>query len=216
MSDPAMDGHEGKEEAEVPALFREFENSVQPWLGTFWWGRLSENIPDAYREAAHRLFDGRRDGEDAERILLPILYTYRHAIEALVKQTVIASAVLRFEGQDAEAQDPAVVRTHIEKKVRHKLAELRELLTENLRALHLDPLSDETSAFLDLLADLDPRGNAFRFAQGLPDVRVSLDLPRLMAAFDAAYSHLIGVREYLIVHVDDQRDWVEYLSEDFE
>lgn len=211
-----MGSHEGEEEAAVPALFRGFENSVQPWLGTFWWGRLSENIPDAYREAAHRLFDGRRDGEDAERILLPILYTYRHAIEALVKQAIMASAMLRFEGQDGEAQDPAAVRTYIEKKVRHKLAELRDLLNENLRALQLDPLSDETSAFLDLLADLDPRGNAFRFAQELPDVRVSLDLPRLVAAFDAAYGHLVGVREYLVVQIDDQRDWADYLSGDLE
>jgi len=204
-------------EPEVPALFLAFENAGQSWNGTFWWGRLSGDIPDAYREAAHRLFQSRKgEAADAERILLPILYTYRHAIEVLVKQTIIASVVLRFEGQDVDAQEPAAVRTHIKYKVRHKLAELRDMLNENLLALQFDQLSDETSTFLGLLADLDPNGNAFRFAQELPDVHVSLDLPRLMAAFDAAYSHLTGVREYLIVQVDNQRDWIEYLSEDFE
>jgi hypothetical protein len=106
-----MDSDEGKEETKVPALFRDFENSVQPWLGTFWWGRLSENIPDAYREAAHRLFDRRRDGEDAERILLPVLYTYRHAIEALVKQSIIASAMLRFEGKRLRPKIPQPFRS---------------------------------------------------------------------------------------------------------
>ena len=216
MSDPAMDTQEGKEELEVPALFREFESSGQPWLGTFWWGRLSENIPDAYREAAHRLFDGRQDGEDAERILLPILYTYRHAIEALLKLSIMASAVLRHEGQDDSALDPSDVEQRLKRDLRHKLAQLRDLLNENLHALQLDSVNDKTSAFLDLLADLDPSGNAFRFAQQLPDVRVSLDLPRLMVAFDAAYHHLMGVREYLIVQVDDQRDWMNYLAGDFE
>jgi len=202
---------------EVPALFRTFENKAKPWNGTFWWGRLSGDIPDAYREAAQRLFQSRMgDGSDAERILLPILYTYRHAIEGLVKQAILASAALRFEGQDTEAQNPAAIQTHIEKKVRHKLAELRDLLNENLQALQLEPLAEDTSSFLDLLADLDPSGNAFRFAQLLPDVRVSLDLPRLMAAFDAAYSHLLGVREYLVVQLDGQRDWMDYLSGDLE
>jgi hypothetical protein len=37
-----------------------------------------------------------------------------------------------------------------------------------------------------------------------------------MAAFDAAFSHLTGVREYLVVQIDDQRDWMDYLSENFE
>lgn len=204
-------------EPEVPALFRAFENAAQSWNGTFWWGRLSSEIPDAYREASHRLFQSRQGaGADAERILLPILYTYRHAVEALVKQAIMASAVLRSEGQHANAPAPSAVETRLRRDLRHKLAELRDLLNENLQALEFEPLSGETSTFLGLLADLDPSGNAFRFAQQLPDVHVSLDLPRLMAAFDAAYSQLAGTREYLIAQVDDQRDWIDYLSEDFE
>jgi hypothetical protein len=201
-------------EPEVPALFREFESAAQPWRGTFWWGRLSGDIPDAYREAAHRLFQSREgDGADAERILLPILYTYRHAIEALVKQAIMASAVLRSEGQEPAA---SAVETRLRRDLRHKLAELRDLLNENLQALQLDLLSAETSTFLGLLADLDPSGNAFRFAQQLPDVHVSLDLARLIAAFDAAYRHLTGVREYLVAQIDDQGDWIDYLAEDFD
>ncbi|MCU1507923.1 MAG: hypothetical protein JWQ12_188 [Glaciihabitans sp.] len=204
-------------EPDVPALFRVFENTAQSWNGTFWWGRLAGDIPDAYREAAHRLFNSRQgDGADAERILLPILYTYRHAIEALLKQAIMASAVLRVEGQDPNAPAASAVETRLRRDLRHKLAELREVLNENLFALEFDPLSDEANEFLALLADLDPSGNAFRFAQQLPDVHVSLDLPRLMAAFDAAYSHLTGVREFLVVQVDEQRDWLNYLSENFE
>ncbi|WP_431247787.1 hypothetical protein [Leifsonia xyli] len=201
----------------MPALFRAFENTSEPWLGTFWWGRLSGDIPDSYREAAHRLFRSRQgDGADAERILLPILYTYRHAIETLIKQAIMASVILRSEGQDATAPDPATVEVRLRRDLRHKLADLRDFLNEHLQALQFDPVGSQTSAFLDLLADLDPNGNAFRFAQQLPDVRVSLDLPRLMAAFDAAYSHLLGIREYLIVQVDDQRDWTNFLADDFE
>jgi hypothetical protein len=108
------------------------------------------------------------------------------------------------------------VETRLRRDLRHKLAELRDLLNENLQALQLDLLSAETSTFLGLLADLDPSGNAFRFAQQLPDVHVSLDLARLIAAFDAAYRHLTGVREYLVAQIDDQGDWIDYLAEDFD
>jgi hypothetical protein len=203
-------------EPELPALFRAFERADQSHLGTFWWGRLSEDIPDAYREAAHRLFDGARpDGQDAERILLPILYMYRHSIEAILKQSLMISAVLRFEARDADAENPVEVEKVLKNKIRHKIAEIRDAVNRNLLALELNPLSDKTSDFLGLLADLDPSGNAFRFATQLPDVHVSLDLPRIMSSFDAAYSELVGVREYLSVQVDDQRDWRDYLDEDF-
>ncbi|HMH57804.1 MAG TPA: hypothetical protein VK537_01355 [Galbitalea sp.] len=201
---------------ELPALFRAFERTDQSHLGTFWWGRLSEDIPDAYREAAHRLFDAAQPGGlDAERILLPILYLYRHSIEALLKQSIMVSAVLRYEAQDADAENPVEVEKILTRQIRHKIAEIRDLLDRNLLALGLNPLSDVTSEFLGLLADLDPSGNTFRFARQLPDVHISLDLPRIMASFDAAFSELIGVREYLTVQVDDQRDWKDYLDDDF-
>lgn len=163
------------------------------------------------------MFDGSRPGGgDAERVLLPILYTYRHAIEGLLKQSIMVSAVLRYETKETGADDPAMVEKQLKNQIRHKIAEIRDLLDANLQALGLDPVGDRTSAFLDLLADLDPFGNTFRFASQLPDMHISLDLPRLMASFDAAFSDLVGVREYLTVQVDDERDWKHYLEDGFD
>lgn len=198
---------------EIPALFREFEKSDQPHLGTFWWGRIAVEVPDMYREAAHRLVRTASGGEDAERVLLPVLYIYRHAVETMMKFAIAQSASLLVERGQAEPAAPAALAKRIQRDYRHKVRDLLGLLNDSLADLGMEPVETRAARFLDLLADIDPGGNAFRFAHQLPDIRISLDLPRLLAEFDHAYDALFAVREYLIVQIDDEHEWRQLLEQ---
>lgn len=81
---------------DIPSLFAAYTLSDRPWTGTFWWGRISDStLNDAYLEAARRLRSSGRSAEDLERVLLPVLFLYRQAIELQLKRAIDEAAALR-------------------------------------------------------------------------------------------------------------------------
>lgn len=162
----------------VPPLFAAYEKRDRPDLGTFWWGRISDaGLADSLREAAHRLLAAGTDSEDLERVLLPILYLYRHAIEQQLKQAIYEGAGLRrARGHDDASLEPAAVKGLLERKIRHNMGSLVATLNAHLDALGGEMLSARTVAMLALIADTDTTGNGFRFPGQLADVH-SFDRP---------------------------------------
>ena len=205
---------------EIPVLFRVYEQTDNPCGATYWWGHTSDaGIADSFRRAAHLLLNSvrgdRNPGQSAERIFLPIIYVFKHAIELRLKEAIHQSAALRRlrEPSNATIAYEAVTKL-INTKIRHQINQLVDLLDENLRVLEQDPISEHARTLLGLLASSDPRGNSFRFPDQLPDRHIPIDLGRLADDMEELDRELFGLVEYLIVQVDDEHAWQSFLSDE--
>lgn len=214
LSDVSDDG--------IPELFRVYEQADNPYGATYWWGRTSDaGIADSFRRAAHLLLNSVRDdrnpGQSAERIFLPTIYVFKHAIELRLKEAIHLSAALR---RLREPDNPAIaydaVKKLINNKIRHQIDPLVDLLDENLRTLGLEAITERSRTLLGQLATSDPRGNAFRFPEQLPDVHIPIDLGRLADDLEHLDRELYGLVEYLHVQVDDEHDWLRFQHDEAE
>lgn len=185
---------------DLPPLFAAYSIADRPWVGTFWWGGMSDAVlPDSYLEAARRLQVGAKDGADAERVLLPILYLYRHAIELQLKRAIQeAVAVRRALGDDAADLEYAAVSTRLmSSALGHKLWKLLRELEMHLGELELEALPDSSRKLLKRLNDTDLASTGFRYADTLKHAHVSIDLDRLAADLVEVYRTLDGIIGYL-------------------
>ncbi len=129
------------------------EREDDAWLG---FGFVS--AADALIE--HWVEHGPNDGH-----LMPIILTYRHGVELLLKAAIRdAAACLRREGN----QDPKLARPAIDdwlaREAGHSLQQLANRLDQYLDRLNEDRLPTDTHDVLLSLHTLDPRGDTFRYA----------------------------------------------------
>ena len=150
-------------------------------------------LAEGFAEAAEAVFAVRQDQEWAnDRLLLPIAYNYRHALELALKQAIRqALECCQLNGDDPGLTAQAV-EAHFKRKQRHRLGPLALELMALLANLNLGQLPPSTSRLLQDLHQLDPTGEAFRYDGQLKTSASHVDVPRLVQRFRAAFAILHG------------------------
>jgi hypothetical protein len=100
-------------------------------------------------------------------LFVPVVYNYRHALELILKAAIRETAAcLREEGHT----DPGLDRQSLDRWLLgprgngHSLHRLAMRLDEWLHRLDLDGLPEDVHDVLRSVHELDPRGDAFRYA----------------------------------------------------
>ncbi len=170
-------------------------------------------LAEGFAEAAEAIFVLWQSGPRTnDRLLLPLIYNYRHALELALKQAIReAVARLHFDGHYDTAPDPDELETHLKRKQSHRLGPLAQQLAGLLERLDLGRLPTETMSLLARLHQLDPSGEAFRYANHLKTTAYQVDVVHLTALFRDAF-HIVhgGVLTALDVYEDFQRDILRY------
>ncbi len=135
-------------------------------------------------------------------LLLPMIYNYRHGIELALKQAIRqAVECLQMARRDHGVPTPSELEAHLKSKQRHRLGPLAEQLAGLLNQLQLGSLPPETMRWLMRLHQLDPSGEAFRYANHLKTDATAVDVVRLASAFREAFDMVHGgVLTMLDVH----------------
>jgi hypothetical protein len=101
-------------------------------------------------------------------MLPPLIYTYRHALELVLKQAIRKAApCLRLAGNDDPKLVPEALETYLKRKQGHRLGPLSKQLTVMLKELDIEELPADVVLTLERLHLLDPTGEAFRYADQL-------------------------------------------------
>ncbi len=171
-------------------------------------------LADGFAEAGDAVLAAWQAGiHPNDKMLLPLIYNYRHAIELALKQAIRqAAARVRFGGHGEPELWAEPVEIHLKRKQGHRLAPLAAQLESLLRRLNLGALPDETMKMLARLHQLDPTGEAFRYSGHLATTAHQVDMVRLAKTFREAFDMIHGgVLTMLDVHEDVQHDMAEEL-----
>jgi len=150
-------------------------------------------LAEGFAEAAEAIFSAWQDQEWAnDRLLLPIAYNYRHALELALKQGIRqAVECCQLNGGDPGLTAQAL-EAHFKQKQRHRLGPLAQQLAGLLADLNLDELPPDTMHLLRSLHQLDPTGEAFRYEGHLNTSASHVDVTRLVERFRAAFDVIHG------------------------
>lgn len=184
---------------------------AEDWRDIAWVGDFNGDagLAEGFAEAAEAIFVSWQSGpRPNDRLLLPLIYNYRHALELALKQAIRETAArLRFDGHYETVLDPDELETHLKRKQSHRLGPLAQQLTGLLERLALERLPAETMSLLARLHQLDPSGEAFRYANHLKTTTHHVDVPRLTALFRDTFRVIHGgVLTELDVYKDFQHD----------
>ena len=151
-------------------------------------------------------------GQDAnDRLLLPIAYNYRHALELALKQAIRQAAeCCQLDGDDDPGLTPQALEAHFKQKQRHRLGPLAQQLAGMLADLNLDELPPDTMHLLQDLHQLDPTGEAFRYEGHLKTSASHVDVTRLVerfrAAFDVIHGGVLAVLDQYAAFLHEMRE----------
>jgi len=147
-----------------------------------------------FAEAAEAIFSAWQSrARSNDRLLPPIAYNYRHALELALKQAIRqAAACGQLNGDDDPGLTPQTLEAHFRQKQRHRLGPLAHQLARLLASLNLDDLPPNTTNLLQSLHQLDPTGEAFRYEGHLKTTASHVDVPWLVERFRAAFGIIHG------------------------
>jgi hypothetical protein len=150
-------------------------------------------LAEGFAEAAEAIFSAWQGQEwPNDRLLLPIAYNYRHALELALKQAIRqALECCQLNGDDPGLTAQAL-EAHFKQTQRHRLGPLAQQLAGMLANLNLGQLPPDTSRLLQDLHQLDPTGEAFRYEGQLKTSASHVDVPRLVQRFRTAFAILHG------------------------
>jgi hypothetical protein len=161
-----------------------------------WVGYYDRNtgLAQGFAEAAEAVFAAWQSTPwPDDPLLLPLVYNYRHALELALKQAIRqAAARLRFAGDDDPILAPEALEGHFKQKQRHRLDPLAKQLADMLKKLDLDELPPDTMRLLARLHQLDPTGEAFRYADRLKTDAHQVDVGQLTQLFRDAFNIIHG------------------------
>lgn len=151
-------------------------------------------LAQGFAEAAEAIFlTWRSQARSNDRLLLPIAYNYRHALELALKQAIRQAAVCRqLDGDDDPGLALKALEAHFKQKQRHRLGPLAQQLAGLLAHLNLDELPQDTMYLLRSLHQLDPTGEAFRYEGHLKTSASHVDVIRLVERFRATFDIIHG------------------------
>ncbi|MFI0792517.1 hypothetical protein ACH4OY_07445 [Micromonospora rubida] len=143
-------------------------------------------------------------------LLLPLIFNYRHGIELALKQAIRqAIRCVHQSGQDSCAPTISEVEAHLKSRQRHRVGPLAQQLAGILNQLQLTGLPPETLHWLMRLQQLDPSGEAFRYANHLNTDAEAIDVVRLAAffreAFDVIHGGVLTMLDVHETHLYDMR-----------
>lgn len=146
-------------------------------------------LAEGFAEAAEAIFAVWQDGAQSnDRLLLPLAYNYRHALELALKQAIRQAAACR---QLDVGHDPALIpqalEAHFRQRQRHRLGPLARQLVELLEALDLDQLPQDAMRLLQDLHQIDPAGEAFRYEGSLETSAHHVDVTQLVGRLRRAF-----------------------------
>lgn len=96
----------------------------------------------------------------------PLVFNLRHALELVLKAAIRETAArLRADGRRDTEVNKVILDDWLAREASHNLHKLAERLNELLGRLELDALPSETHSVLISLHELDPGGDAFRYAK---------------------------------------------------
>jgi hypothetical protein len=162
-------------------------------------------LAEGFAEAAEAIFAAWRDGAQSnDRLLPPLAYNYRHALELALKQAIRQAAACRqLDAGHDPALTPQALEAHFRQRQRHRLGPLARQLAELLAALDLDQLPQDTMRLLQNLHQLDPVGEAFRYEGSLKTSAHHIDATRLVERLRRAFRIIhSGVLTGLTEHAD--------------
>ena len=151
-------------------------------------------LAEGFAEAAEAIFSAWQEREwPNDRLLLPIAYNYRHALELVLKQAIRQAAECRqLKGDGDPGLTANALEAHFKQKQRHRLGPLAQQLAGMLAALNLHELPPDTWRLLQDLHQFDPTGEAFRYDGQIKTSAGHVDVPRLVQQFRAAFAILHG------------------------
>jgi hypothetical protein len=169
-------------------------------------------LAQGFADAGDAIFTAwQSDPQSNDPLLLPLIHNYRHAIELALKQAIRqAAARLRFDGRGGPVLSADELDVYLKRKQGHRLGPLAEQLAGLLSRLKLGGLPPETLRLLARLHQLDPRGEAFRYANQMETKAQIVDVARLATLFREAFDMIhSGVLTMLDVHEQFQDDMYE-------
>ena len=103
-------------------------------------------LAQGFAEAAEAIFSAWQSRPRSnDRLLPPIAYNYRHALELALKQAIRQAAACRqLDGDDDPGLSPQALEAHFKQKQRHRLGPLAQQLAGLLADLNLDELPPDT------------------------------------------------------------------------
>ncbi|WP_155373742.1 hypothetical protein [Catellatospora vulcania] len=190
------------------------QNKPTVYSDTAWIGYYNgeSGLADGFAQAGDAVFEAwRATYRPNDKLLLPMVYNYRHAIELALKVAIrTASERLRFAGQDDPELQPEAIEAAFKKTYKHRVEPLGKRLVELLKWLQLGDLPEQTTKILARLHNLDPYGEAFRYEGNLRTSATTVDVPRLAALFRDTFDLIHGgVLTELDVFEDYQIDMLE-------
>ncbi len=183
------------------------------WVGYY---NGDAGLAQGFAEAAEAIFAAWESGPRSnDRLLPPLAYNYRHALELVLKQAIRqAAARFRFDGDDDPGLAPEALETYFKQKQRHRLDPLARQLASMLAKLRLDKLPPETMRLLTQLHQLDPTGESFRYDGQLRTNARQVDVGRLVELFRAAFYVIHdGVLAVLDQRADFQYEICQYSTD---
>jgi hypothetical protein len=193
-------------------------SAAEHWRDLAWVGYYNGNagLAQGFAEAAEAIFAAWKSGPRSnDRLLPPLAYNYRHALELSLKQAIRqAAARLRFDGDDDPGLAPEALETYFKQKQRHRLDPLAQQLAGMLAKLRLDKLPPDTMRLLTQLHQLDPTGESFRYDGQLRTSARQVDVGRLVELFRAAFYVIHdGVLAILDQYADFQYEISHYSTD---
>ncbi|MBG6092804.1 hypothetical protein [Actinomadura viridis] len=173
-------------------------------------------LAEGFAEAAEAIFkQWQSSPRTGDQLLLPLVHNYRHALELALKQAIRDAAKrVRFDGHNDPSLHPDELDVHLKRKQRHRLGPLADQLAGLLKELALEGLPADTMRLLARLHQLDPTGEAFRYADHLESSAHAVDVPELTKLLRDAFAIVHGgVITALHVYADYQSDMREMYAD---
>lgn len=177
-----------------------------------------DRLAEGFAEAAEATFDRwKSEPRLGDKLLLPMIYNYRHALELALKQAIRDAAVVtRVDVAVDPWLQPGALNEHLKYKKGHRLEPLGRMLADLLARIGLEGLPQGTTSLLARLHQLDKTGEAFRYSGYLKTQAYAVNVPALIEFFREAFGVIHGgVLTMLHEYASHQQDmFSEYHVDD--
>ncbi|KGJ76954.1 hypothetical protein GY21_08505 [Cryobacterium roopkundense] len=175
-----------------------------------WGSRSDSRLSYEFFESAKRLAATHVGEPGDDVILLPIMLLYRFAIELSLKESIHYAALLRRRNKDSDPSlETHAVSERLERKHRHSIGALVHELNTHMTALDLQVIPKDTGRILQMLAEADATGEAFRYTGKLAETYDNIDFPSLNAALDETYGITAASHDVLEAYGSAQDEYLE-------
>ena len=203
-----------EEALKTPKIFAAFPATTQQGLIQRWGSRDDSRLSFEFAESAKRLAATHVGEPSDDSILLPLMLLYRHAIELSLKESIHYAVFLRRRNNETDPKlESSAVTERLAKKHRHSIGALVAELNSHMVALDLEIMPKEANRILQMLAEADATGEAFRYSGKLAEGYDNIDFPALSAALAETYGITAASHDVLDAYSESQDEMLEIQRE---